>query len=39
MTGNINSSNEKKTKRTEVNSNKNIEENEYTMNEGAQNKH
>lgn len=39
MTGNINSSNEKKTKRAEVNSNKNIEENEYTMNEGAQNKH
>ena len=39
MTGNINSSNEKKTKSAEVNSNKNIKENEYTMNEGAQNKH
>ena len=38
-TGNINSSNEKKTKSAEVNSNKNIKENEYTMNEGAQNKH
>ena len=39
MTGNTNLSNEKKTKSTEVNSNKNIKENEYTMNEGAQNKH
>jgi len=38
-TGNINSSNEKKTKSAEVNSNKNIKENEYTMNEGAQNRH
>ena len=38
-TGDINSSNEKKTKSAEANSNKNIKENEYTMNEGAQNKH